>query len=131
MKRWCCAALTPTSRRQTGTRAVRCSVDGGRASTDNPSACLKEARMAAIRGIAEIVIWSHDMEKSLDFYRDVVGLTPMWEPDIRGAVFLRAGPDVVSCPQHVVLVPLPDGAPDFPSDRSRRTMHHFGIEVAP
>jgi len=87
--------------------------------------------MASIRGIGEIVIWVHDMEASLRFYRDSLGLTPMFDPDMRGAVFLQAGPEVLNCPQQLVLVPLPGGSPDFPSDRSRRTMHHFGLEIAP
>ncbi|MGH8245622.1 MAG: VOC family protein [Gammaproteobacteria bacterium] len=86
--------------------------------------------MSKIRGLAEIVIWTHDMEKSLNFYRDVLGLEPMFLPDIRGAVFLQAGPEVVDCPQHVVLVPLPEGAPAFPSERSLRTMHHLGLEMS-
>ena len=86
--------------------------------------------MSTVRGIGEIVIWVHDMDKSLGFYRDTLGLTQMSTPDMRGAIFLQVGPEVVACPQQLVLVPLPEGAPDFPSERSLRTMHHFGIEVA-
>jgi extradiol dioxygenase family protein len=36
----------------------------------------------------------------------------------------------VNCPQQLVLVPLPEGAPPFPAERSERPMHHFGLEVA-
>jgi catechol 2,3-dioxygenase-like lactoylglutathione lyase family enzyme len=86
--------------------------------------------MAKILGLAEIVIWAHDMEKSLEFYRETLGLTPMFPPDIRGAIFLQAGPEVVACPQHLVLVPLPESAPAFPSERTERVMHHFGVEVS-
>lgn len=86
--------------------------------------------MARIRGIGEIVIWVHDMEASLLFYRDTLGLTQMSTPDMRGAIFLQAGPEVVNCPQQLVLVPLPAGAAEFPSDRSERPMHHFGLEIA-
>jgi catechol 2,3-dioxygenase-like lactoylglutathione lyase family enzyme len=86
--------------------------------------------MATIRGIGEIVIWVHDMEASLRFYRDTLGLTQMSTPDMRGAIFLQAGPEVVNCPQQLVLVPLPAGSPEFPSERTQRTMHHFGLEVA-
>ena len=86
--------------------------------------------MARIRGIGEIVIWVHDMEASLLFYRDTLGLTQMSTPDMRGAIFLQAGPEVVNCPQQLVLVPLPAGAAEFPSDRSQRPMHHFGLEIA-
>jgi catechol 2,3-dioxygenase-like lactoylglutathione lyase family enzyme len=86
--------------------------------------------LGKIRGLAEVVIWVHDMEKSLGFYRDTLGLTQMSTPDMRGAIFLQAGPEVVNCPQQLVLVPLPAGAADFPSERSERVMHHFGIEIA-
>ncbi len=87
--------------------------------------------MSKVRGLAEVVIWVHDMEKALSFYRDTLGLTVMATPDMRGAIFLQAGPEVVNCPQQLVLVPLPQGSPAFPSERSQRTMHHFGIEIAP
>lgn len=86
--------------------------------------------MSKIRGLAEIVIWVHDMEKSLHFYRDTLGLSQMSTPDMRGAIFLQAGPEVVNCPQQLVLVPLPAGAPPFSSERSERTMHHLGLEVS-
>ncbi len=86
--------------------------------------------MSKIRGLAEVVIWVHDMEKSLGFYRDMLGLTQMSTPDMRGAIFLQAGPEVVDCPQQLVLAPLPAGAPAFPAERSERTLHHFGLEVS-
>jgi catechol 2,3-dioxygenase-like lactoylglutathione lyase family enzyme len=86
--------------------------------------------MSKIKGLAEIVIWVHDMEKSLDFYRDTLGLTQMSTPDMRGAIFLQAGPEILSCPQQLVLIPLPAGSPAFPSERSERTMHHLGLEVS-
>ncbi len=86
--------------------------------------------MTKIRGLAEIVIWAHDMDKALRFYSDVLGLEPMFPPDVRGAVFLKAGEPAVSCPQQIVLVPLPAGAPAFPGDRTQRVMHHLGVEVA-
>ena len=37
----------------------------------------------------------------------------------------------MACPQQLVLVPLPEGAPPFPSERSQRPMHHLGLEVVP
>jgi catechol 2,3-dioxygenase-like lactoylglutathione lyase family enzyme len=87
--------------------------------------------MSSIRGLGEIVLWVHDMEKSLRFYRDTLGLRQMSTPDMRGAIFLQVGPEVVHCPQQVVLVPLPTGSEAFPSERNKRTMHHFGLEIAP
>ena len=47
--------------------------------------------MGKVRGLTEVVILVHDMEKSVNFYRDVIGLTVMSSPDIRGAVFLLIG----------------------------------------
>ena len=87
--------------------------------------------MSKIRGLTEVVIWVHDIEKSLHFYRDVLGLTVMSPPDFRGAVFLQAGQPAVIVPQQIVLVPLPQGASAFPADRTRRPLHHIGIEMAP
>ncbi|MGH7752725.1 MAG: VOC family protein, partial [Gemmatimonadales bacterium] len=72
----------------------------------------------------------HDMDKALQFYSEVLGLEVMSPPDFRGAIFLQAGQPAVSCPQQIVLVPLPADAPVFPSDRKQRTMHHLGVEVA-
>ena len=87
--------------------------------------------MPKIRGLAEVVIWVHDMDAALAFYRDVLGLKPLFPPDGRGAVFLRAGEAAVSCPQQVVLVPLPAGTEAFPTERSKRSLHHLGLEIAP
>ena len=87
--------------------------------------------MSKVRGLGEIVLLVHDMEKSLHFYRDVLGLPVMAQPDARGAVFLQAGEPAVSCPQQIVLVPLPPDAPDFPNERTGRPLHHLGIEVDP
>jgi catechol 2,3-dioxygenase-like lactoylglutathione lyase family enzyme len=85
--------------------------------------------MSSIRGLGEVVLWVHDMEKSLKFYRDTLGLRQMSTPDMRGAIFLQAGPEVVHCPQQLVLIPLPEGSEAFPSERSKRTMHHLGLEI--
>jgi catechol 2,3-dioxygenase-like lactoylglutathione lyase family enzyme len=87
--------------------------------------------MTKIRGLGEVVIWVHDMDKALHFYSEVLGLEIMSPPDFRGAIFLQAGQPAVACPQQIVLVPLPAGAPAFPGDRKERTLHHIGLEVAP
>ena len=87
--------------------------------------------MPEIRGLTEIVIWVHNMEESLHFYRDLLGLRVMSPPDFRGAVFLQAGQSQVGVPQQIVLVPLPQGAPAFPGERAQRPLHHIGIELAP
>ena len=87
--------------------------------------------MAKIRSLAEVVILVHDMEQSLHFYRDVLGLQVMSPPDARGAVFLQVGQPEAGIPQQVVLVPLPPGASAFPAERTQRPLHHIGIELAP
>jgi catechol 2,3-dioxygenase-like lactoylglutathione lyase family enzyme len=86
--------------------------------------------MTRIRGLGEVVIWVHDMDKALHFYSEVLGLEKMSPPDFRGAVFLQAGQPAINCPQQIVLVPLPADTPAFPSDRKQRTLHHLGLEVA-
>ena len=86
--------------------------------------------MAKIRGLTEVVISVHDMEKSINFYRDILGLSVMSPPDFRGAVFLQVTQQPDTIPQQLVLVPLPGGTDAFPAERVRRPLHHFGIEVA-
>ena len=86
--------------------------------------------MAKIRGLIEVVISVHDMEKSLNFYRDILGLMVMSPPDFRGAVFLRVSQETDIVPQQIVLVPLPEGTDAFPTEKVRRPLHHLGIEVA-
>ena len=86
--------------------------------------------MAKIRRLTEVVISVHDMEKSLSFYRDILGLTVMSPPDFRGAVFLQVGQEQDAVPQQLVLVPLPEGTDAFPTERIQRPLHHLGIEIA-
>ena len=86
--------------------------------------------MARIRGLTEVVISVHDMEKSLNFYRDILGLRVMSPPDFRGAVFLHVNEQPDTAPQQLVLVPLPEGTDAFPTERVQRPLHHLGLEVA-
>ena len=86
--------------------------------------------MATIRGLTEVVISVHDMEQSLNFYRDILGLRVMSPPDFRGAVFLQVSEQPDTAPQQLVLVPLPEGTDAFPTERVRRPLHHLGLEVA-
>lgn len=86
--------------------------------------------MTMIRGLTEIVLSVHDLDASLRFYRDILGLTLISEPEFR-PVFLRAGDAAVTVPQLVVLVPLPAGTPPFPPAKPGRTLHHLAFELAP
>ena len=82
--------------------------------------------MTSIRGLAEIVLWVHDMAKARQFYEGVLGLEVM--SDRQNPVFLRAGDPAVGVPQMVVLVQLPEDAGAF---QRPRTLHHLALEVAP
>jgi catechol 2,3-dioxygenase-like lactoylglutathione lyase family enzyme len=78
-----------------------------------------------VKGLAEIVLNVRDVEASLRFYQEVLGLELIGRP---GPVFLRAGDPAVQVPQMVVLVPLPPGTGDFVGPR---TLHHLALELAP
>lgn len=82
-----------------------------------------------VRGLGEIVLLVHDIERSLAFYRDLIGLTVMARPDARGAVFLEAGKHADGMAHQIILVPLSPDSPDFPTERMERPLHHFGLEL--
>ncbi len=85
--------------------------------------------MAGIRGLAEIVIWVQDMERSLAFYRDRLGLTVISPPHLP-ATFLRVGAAGAGVPQQIVLVPRPPGSAGS-GRNAGRVPHHTGLDVAP
>jgi catechol 2,3-dioxygenase-like lactoylglutathione lyase family enzyme len=78
--------------------------------------------------LAEIVLWARDMEASLGFYRDLFGLELISPPELRNK-FLRAGPGEGPVPEMIVLVPHPDAAGRFPSDKALRTLHHLAFNL--
>lgn len=84
--------------------------------------------MPEIRSLAEIVLHVRDREKSLSFYRDLLGLPVISPPDFPGPVFLKAGDGAAGVPQMVVLVTLPEDAPDF---QPPSHLHHMAFEVRP
>jgi catechol 2,3-dioxygenase-like lactoylglutathione lyase family enzyme len=83
--------------------------------------------MALLR-LAEIVLLVADLDRSVDFYRDLLGLEVI-SPAGAQATFLRIGPPAPGVPQQIVLVPRPPGA--GAADRAARNVHHIGLEVAP
>ena len=83
--------------------------------------------MSAVRGLAEVVLMVQDVDRSLAFYRDVLGLTVI-SPDLKGPVFLRVGESRAGVPQQIVLVPRPPGV-SAPNQERARTLHHLGLEV--
>jgi catechol 2,3-dioxygenase-like lactoylglutathione lyase family enzyme len=83
--------------------------------------------VTSVRGLAEVVLWVHDLPASLAFYRDLLGLPVISPPERVNPVFLQAGPGDAGIPAMVVLVQLPAGAPAFTPPR---TLHHLALEVA-
>ena len=84
--------------------------------------------MAAIRGLVEVVLVVEDVERSLAFYRDALGLALFSPPELP-VKFLRVGPEQDGLPRQVVLIPRAMAA-DQPLPRSR-ALHHIGLEVTP
>jgi catechol 2,3-dioxygenase len=85
---------------------------------------------SALRGLAEVVLMVKDVPAAVHFYRDVLGMETISPPGMQGPVFLRVGPVSAGVPAQVVLVPRPPTAPDLPTDRRQRSMHHIGLEIA-
>jgi catechol 2,3-dioxygenase-like lactoylglutathione lyase family enzyme len=86
--------------------------------------------MGRIRGLAEVVLLVQDVERSLAFYRDLLGLTVI-SPEGLPVAFLRVGEDRGGVPQQIVLVPRPPGVRPAAATREARDVHHIGLEVAP
>jgi catechol 2,3-dioxygenase-like lactoylglutathione lyase family enzyme len=79
-------------------------------------------------GIAEIVLWMHDMDRGLAFYRDLIGLE-VFSPVELAVRFLRSpGSRDEAIPQMIVLVPHPDPA-SFPEAKMVRPLHHLAFRV--
>ncbi|HVB77167.1 MAG TPA: VOC family protein [Candidatus Nitrosotalea sp.] len=88
------------------------------------------ASRSVVRHLAEIVIWAHDVERHLAFYRDLLGLediTPAGMPNR----FLVAARTDDGVPEMIVLVPHPEPQAVFPSQKAQRTLHHLAFSVDP
>ena len=83
-----------------------------------------------MRGLAEVVLLCQDLERSLQFYRDVLRLEVI-SPAGLPAIFLRVGEPGPGVPQQIVLVPRPPGHVAAATTRTSRDLHHIGLEVAP
>jgi catechol 2,3-dioxygenase len=81
-----------------------------------------------IRGLIEVVLVVEDIDRSVAFYRDTLGLERISPPELP-VKFLRVGPERTGVPQQVVLIPRHMLA-EQPLLRSR-VLHHIGLEVAP
>jgi len=83
-----------------------------------------------VAGLAEIVLWARDMERSLGFYRDLFGLELISPPDFP-TKFLRAATGPGGVPEMIVLSQHPDRDGAFPREKPLRTLHHLAFNVAP
>lgn len=84
--------------------------------------------MTGVAGLAEIVLWVHDMDAALHFYRDVFGLVLISPPELPNK-FLRAGHGAFGVPDMIVLVPHPDRLVEFPREKLKRVLHHMAFRV--
>ena len=84
-------------------------------------------RMTSIRGLVEVVLVVEDIDRSVAFYRDTLGLEPISPPELP-IKFLRIGPQRTGVPQQIVLIPRQLAA-EQPLVRTR-AHHHIGLEVA-
>ena len=84
--------------------------------------------MGHINGLAEVVLLVQDLEKSLQFYRDTLGMTVI-SPEGLPAVFLRVGDEREGVPHQVVLVPRPAEVQAGAKGKLERDVHHIGLEV--
>jgi catechol 2,3-dioxygenase-like lactoylglutathione lyase family enzyme len=82
--------------------------------------------VAAVKNLAEVVLVVHDMDRSLRFYRDALGLE-VFSPSQLPAKFLRIGNSTGGIPQQIVLVPRGGTS----SGERVKVLHHIGLEVAP
>jgi catechol-2,3-dioxygenase len=87
---------------------------------------LHETHAIQIAGLAEVVLSVHNLERSLAFYRDLLGLTVISPPERTNPIFLRAGSATPDLPALVVLVQLPPDTPDFSPPR---TLHHLALAI--
>jgi catechol 2,3-dioxygenase-like lactoylglutathione lyase family enzyme len=86
--------------------------------------------MPGLRRLAEVVLLVDDLERSLAFYRDLLGLSVI-SPAGSPATFLRVGPAGDGVPQQIVLVPRPAGVRAAATAKLERDVHHIGLEVEP
>lgn len=81
--------------------------------------------MSNVVGISEIVLWTADKARALQFYRDLLGLEVISQPNLPNA-FLKVGEGNAGIPQMIVLVPKP---PDVQAKPSGYQLHHLALEL--
>jgi catechol 2,3-dioxygenase len=84
--------------------------------------------MGRITGLVEVVLSVQDLERSVKFYRDLLGLTVI-SPEGLPAAFLRVGEERPGVPHQIVLIPRPAGVQAAGGSKEQRDLHHIGLEV--
>jgi len=84
--------------------------------------------VSRVEGLAEIVLWVHDMDKALHFYRDQFGLEVISPPELPNK-FLKVTDPGGGVPEMIVLVPHPDRTLEFPRAKAWRVLHHLAFRV--
>jgi catechol 2,3-dioxygenase-like lactoylglutathione lyase family enzyme len=84
--------------------------------------------VSGVAGLAEIVLWVHDMEAALGFYRDLFGLEVISSLELPNK-FLKVGDGAHGVPEMIVLVPHPDRSSEFPREKPKRVLHHLAFRV--
>ena len=82
--------------------------------------------MSSIRGLAEVVLTVQDIQASVAFYRDVLGLEVLSPEDFKGPKFLQAGGGRAYVANMIVLAPAKPETPPFAKPQS---LHHIGLEI--
>ncbi len=78
-----------------------------------------------IVGISEIVLWTADKERALQFYRDLLGLEVISPPAMPNT-FLKVAEGHAGIPQMIVLVPKTEDVKARPSGFQ---LHHMAFEL--
>jgi len=81
--------------------------------------------MKHVIGISEIVLWTADKEKALNFYRSLLGLEVISPPTLAN-IFLKIGEGNAGIPQMLVLVPKSEEVKAKPSGYQ---LHHLALEL--
>src|SRR6476469_7610679 len=81
--------------------------------------------MKHVVGIAEIVLWTADKSRAVQFYRDMLGLEIISPPHLAN-VFLKVGDGQAGIPSMIVLVPKSDEVKAHPSGYQ---LHHMAFEL--
>lgn len=82
----------------------------------------------AVQGLVEVVLNVRNMQRALDFYRDLLGMTVISPAERTNPIFLQVGAATDALPALVVLVQLPPDSGDFAKPR---TLHHLALAIAP